>query len=100
LYGPDVLVSPIWQKGQRTQHVYLPAGSRWKDAWSGKMLSGGQEIVVPAGLHQVPVFTREGSRVELGDLNREWREAVAAARRRPNLKALEAADPMLNPTVD
>src|ERR1041385_4554522 len=31
-YGPDLVVSPIWEKGQRTQRVYLPAGSRWRDA--------------------------------------------------------------------
>ena len=27
LYGPDIVVSPIWQKNQRTQQVYLPSGS-------------------------------------------------------------------------
>ena len=26
LYGRDILVSPIWEKGKRTQQVYLPAG--------------------------------------------------------------------------
>ena len=34
LYGPDLVVSPVWEKGQRTQQVYLPAGSQWRDAWS------------------------------------------------------------------
>ena len=33
LYGPDLLVSPIWEKDKRTQEVYLPSGTRWRDAW-------------------------------------------------------------------
>ncbi len=31
LYGPDLLVSPIWEKGKRTQEVYLPSGAQWRD---------------------------------------------------------------------
>jgi alpha-D-xyloside xylohydrolase len=95
LYGPDLLVSPVWQKGQRTQQVYLPAGSRWKDAWGRGVYPGGQEIVVPADVHQIPIFVRVGSTIDLGNLNQDWRDAQAIARQRPDLKALEAADPVL-----
>jgi len=95
MYGPDLLVSPVWQKGQRTQHVYLPAGSRWKDAWRGGVYPGGQDIIVPADAHQIPIFVRVGSTLALGDLNREWQESVAIAKQKPDLKALEAADPVL-----
>lgn len=91
LYGPDLLVSPIWQKGQRTQEVYLPLGSRWRDAWHPeKIYQGGRIITVNADLHQMPIFVRVGSKVQLGDLNREWSEAMAAANTRPDLKQLDA----------
>jgi alpha-glucosidase (family GH31 glycosyl hydrolase) len=91
LYGPDILVSPIWQKDRRTQEVYLPSGSQWRDAWNpGKIHEGGQTITVNAGLHQLPIFVRVGSRVELGDLNKEWSDAVAAANTRPDLKKLDS----------
>ncbi len=91
LYGPDILVSPVWQKEQRTQEVYLPAGSQWRDAWNpDKIWDGGQTITVHAELHQMPIFVRAGSKVELGDLNKEWNDAVAAANTRPDLKALDA----------
>jgi alpha-D-xyloside xylohydrolase len=91
LYGSDVLVSPIWEKGQRRQEVYLPSGSRWRDAWRPtKEYDGGQTIRVAAELHQIPVFVRVGSSVSLGDLDAEWAEARAAAARRPDLKALDA----------
>jgi alpha-D-xyloside xylohydrolase len=91
LYGPDILVSPVWIKGQRTQEVYLPAGAKWRDAWNPeKIYAGGQTIRVNSELTQLPIFVRVGSKVELGDLNREWRDALAAANTRPDLKSLDA----------
>jgi alpha-D-xyloside xylohydrolase len=71
--------------------VYLPSGSQWRDAWHpGKTCQGGRTITVNAELYQIPIFVRVGSKVELGDLNREWSEAVAAANTRPDLKQLDA----------
>ena len=42
-----------------------------------------------AETHQLPLFVRVGSSVNVGDLEREWRESRAIARTRPNLAALE-----------
>jgi alpha-D-xyloside xylohydrolase len=91
LYGADILVSPIWEKGRREATVYLPSGSRWRDAWHPDQVhDGGRMVTVHADVHQIPLFVREGSRVDLGDLNREYEDALAAARTRPELKALDA----------
>jgi len=91
LYGRDILVSPIWEKNKRDQEVYLPAGEQWRDAWNPeKTYAGGQSITVKAELHQIPIFVRVGSSVELGDLNREWADSWAIAQKRPDLKALDA----------
>ncbi|NGO39840.1 glycoside hydrolase family 31 protein [Limisphaera ngatamarikiensis] len=90
-YGPDLVVSPVWQKGQRQQEVYLPAGHRWRDAWNpDHTYDGGQTVTVPADLHQIPIFIREGSTLDLGDLNREWADALRIARQRPDLRTLDA----------
>jgi len=91
LYGDDLLVSPIWEKGKRTQEVYLPSGASWRDAWHPeKTYRGGQTISVSVELHQIPLFIRVGSTVKMGDLNREWRESHAIAERKPDLKTLDA----------
>jgi alpha-D-xyloside xylohydrolase len=91
LYGKDLLVSPVWEKDKRSQEVYLPAGARWRDAWRpDTVYSGGQIVTVQSELHQIPIFVREGSGVNLGDLNREWRESTEIAARKPDLKALDA----------
>lgn len=91
LYGPDLLVSPIWEKQKREQAVYLPSGSEWRDAWNPeKVHRGGQTVTVRAELHQIPIFLRAGSPLKLGDINREYRESRAIAEKRPDLKKLDA----------
>jgi alpha-glucosidase (family GH31 glycosyl hydrolase) len=91
LYGNDILVSPVWEKGKRTQEVYLPSGPDWRDAWRpGVVYHGGQTVTVLADLHQIPIFIREGSNVEMGDLGREYEESLSIASKQPDLKALDA----------
>jgi alpha-glucosidase (family GH31 glycosyl hydrolase) len=89
-YGPDILVSPVWKKGQRTQEICLPSNEKWRDAWTGKIYDGGHTITVNCELHQLPIFVREGSTIDLGDLNKEWSDAVAIANTKPDLKKLDA----------
>jgi alpha-D-xyloside xylohydrolase len=91
LYGPDLLVSPVWEKDKRIQEVYLPSGAQWCNAWQpDRLYKGGQTIKVKTELHQIPIFVREGCGLNLGDLNREWQESKAIAAKKPDLKALEA----------
>jgi len=90
LYGSDLVVSPIWEKGKRTQEVYLPAGATWSDAWNpGKTFKGGQTVTVNAEPHQLPLFIRVGSDLKLGDLNADWQESVRIAEKRPDLGSLD-----------
>jgi len=88
--GPDLVVSPVWEKGVREQRVYLPAGARWRDAWHpGRVHDGGQTVTVAAEPHQLPLFVRVGSPVNPGELELEWQESQTIARTRPDLAALE-----------
>ncbi|MEJ2244859.1 MAG: hypothetical protein P8Y80_02050 [Acidobacteriota bacterium] len=41
-------------------------------------------------MHQIPLFIRVGSGLELGDLNLEYTEALAIARQKPDLARLDA----------
>lgn len=91
LYGPDLLVSPIWEKGKRTQQVYLPSAAQWRDAWHpDKVYRGGQTITVSAELHEIPLFIRAGAKLKLGDLNQEYKESLEIAQKKPDLKSLDA----------
>jgi alpha-glucosidase len=61
LYGPDLLVAPVWQAGETERTAYLPAGAEWIHLWSGVRHEGGAEARVPAPFGQPPVFYRAGS---------------------------------------
>ena len=59
LFGPDLLVAPVLDYQARTRSVYLPAGSRWTNVWTGQSFEGGQRIEVAAPLERIPVFSRD-----------------------------------------
>jgi alpha-D-xyloside xylohydrolase len=58
MFGPDLLVAPVMYAGARSREVYLPAESRWTNAWTNEVLSGGQTVTVAAPLSQIPLFLR------------------------------------------
>ena len=66
LFGPAFLVAPVTAFGVRTRDVYLPAGARWYDFYSGRAYDGGQTIKAPAPLARIPLFVRAGSIVPVG----------------------------------
>ena len=51
---------PDWTKPASTE-IYLPAGTKWYEASSGKKYNGGVKVQCDAALDQCPVFVREGS---------------------------------------
>lgn len=64
LYGPDLLVAPVFQAGQRERQVYLPRGETWTELTTGKVCSGGQTVTAEAPLDTIPVFSRRGGQAE------------------------------------
>lgn len=60
MFGPDILVAPVVQQGQRTRPVYLPRGTGWQDAWTGAETAGGTSVDAPAPVERIPVFVRAG----------------------------------------
>jgi alpha-D-xyloside xylohydrolase len=65
LFGPAVLVAPVYEPGTATKHLYLPK-AKWYDFWTGKMWDGGRTIDIAAPLGVMPLFVRGGSIVPLG----------------------------------
>ncbi|MEO3756433.1 TIM-barrel domain-containing protein [Streptomyces sp. B6B3] len=61
LLGPDLLVAPVLEAGARRREVYLPAGARWADAWTGASYEGGSTVTVDAPLERIPLFLRDGA---------------------------------------
>lgn len=59
LYGEDILVAPVYNKGETIKEVYLPK-DEWVHVWTGKEFKGGYvNIEVPIGYPAV--FYRKSS---------------------------------------
>lgn len=59
MFGPNILVAPIMEKGQTEREVYLPVGSNWTNALTKEKMEGGQTILVDAPIDQIPLFLRD-----------------------------------------
>lgn len=66
MFGPSILVAPVYEYKATSRKVYLPAGNRWFDFYSGKAYEGGNEITAEAPLERMPLFVKEGSIVPAG----------------------------------
>jgi len=60
LWGRDILVSPVVEKGATTRQVYLPKGS-WFDYWTEERVEGGREIDRTVDLETMPLYVRAGA---------------------------------------
>jgi alpha-glucosidase len=60
LWGRDLLVSPVVEKGAASRRVYLPKGS-WFDYWSEERIEGGREIDRSVDLETMPLHVRAGA---------------------------------------
>jgi alpha-glucosidase len=60
LLGDHLLICPIAKQGQTEREVFLPKGG-WYHNWDDVYFEGGEEIIVPAPIEQIPLFIREGA---------------------------------------
>lgn len=59
LFGPELLVAPVVEKGVTKRKVYLPEGCGWYSIWDKEnIIQGGQWIETLAELDQIPVFVK------------------------------------------
>lgn len=108
MFGPDLLVAPVIEKGARERSLYLPRG-RWVDVWrslayrerSGAfrlgratLLRGRREVTLPAPLEQIPLLARAGTLLPLSARDVDTlagtakRGVVDASERRDRLELL------------
>ncbi|MGH7951960.1 MAG: TIM-barrel domain-containing protein [Limisphaerales bacterium] len=66
MFGPAILVNPVIKRGATHRRVYLPAGTKWFDFWTGKNEDGGQTITADAPIETMPLFVRAGSIIPFG----------------------------------
>ena len=66
MFGPSLLINPVYTYGALKRSVYLPSGSSWYDFYSGKYATGGQTIEAAAPYERMPLYVKEGSIIPVG----------------------------------
>jgi alpha-D-xyloside xylohydrolase len=66
MFGPALMVCPVYTYGARQREVYFPAGSVWYDYYTGARIEGGQRLTVDAPYEHIPLFVRGGSILPVG----------------------------------
>jgi alpha-D-xyloside xylohydrolase len=66
MFGPSLLINPVYEYQQRSKELYLPKGQAWYDLYSGKRYEGGQKIKADAPYETMPVYVKEGSIIPFG----------------------------------
>lgn len=93
MFGPDILVSVIWEQGKTSKRLYLPGGETWIDAWQkDKEYTGEDYVEVKTPIYKIPVFIRKGASVNLPDLNELYSESLELAQQKKDISILEAKE--------
>ncbi len=66
LFGPSLMINPVYQYGATSRKVYLPAQNGWYDLYTGNYLKGGQTINAKAPYSQMPIYVKSGSIIPYG----------------------------------
>jgi alpha-glucosidase/alpha-D-xyloside xylohydrolase len=75
LWGRDLLVAPVTEKGATRRRLYLPRGT-WYDFWTDEKIEGGREIERNVDLTTVPLYVRAGAVLPLGPVKQFSDESV------------------------
>jgi alpha-glucosidase len=76
LFGRDLLVAPVVEKGATSRSLYLPRGT-WFDFWTHERHEGGRELVRKVDLGKLPIYVRAGAVVPTGPPRQYTNEPAA-----------------------
>jgi alpha-glucosidase/alpha-D-xyloside xylohydrolase len=75
LWGRDMLVAPVYEKGAVTRSVYLPKGN-WYDWWTNTKEAGGKTVTRIVDLSTMPIYVRAGAIIPFDPIRQYTSEPV------------------------
>jgi alpha-D-xyloside xylohydrolase len=66
LFGPSLMVCPVYQYKARSRQVYFPESAGWYNIYNGAFIRSAQTTRVDAPYEQIPLFVRAGSIIPVG----------------------------------
>lgn len=67
MFGPSLMVCPVYTYKARTRDVYFPKNTGWYDFYTGSYTEGGNMQTVNAPYERMPLFVKAGSIVPVGE---------------------------------
>ena len=61
MFGPSLMVCPVYEYGATSRSVYLPKGKFWYDYYTDSVFVGGQMIEADAPYERIPLFVPSGA---------------------------------------
>jgi alpha-glucosidase/alpha-D-xyloside xylohydrolase len=78
LWGRDMLVAPVFEKGAATRDVYLPKGD-WYDWWTNAKQAGGRTVTREVDLATMPIYVRAGAIIPFDGVRQYTSEVIREA---------------------
>ncbi len=75
LWGRDMLVAPVTEKGAVNRSLYIPRGT-WYDFWTNEKVEGGKQMTRTVDLATTPLYIRAGAIVPMGPVKQYTTEKV------------------------
>lgn len=75
MFGPNLMVCPVYQYKATSRDVYFPAGTNWYNYDTGEYVTGGKSVKVSAPYERMPLFVQEGSILPMGNDIQTTKEA-------------------------
>ncbi|HEY6889906.1 MAG TPA: TIM-barrel domain-containing protein [Solirubrobacter sp.] len=91
LFGPDLLVAPVYESRATARQVYLPAGD-WYDWHTGERFTGPRFVIAETPMDRIPLYARAGAVIPM------WRDAPPSTDARPDVIELHAFVPATDGT--
>lgn len=66
MFGPALLVAPVYRYGVRSREVYFPAAAKWYDFYTSLPVESAGRQTVDAPYERIPLYVRGGSILPLG----------------------------------
>ena len=76
MWGKDLLIAPVYEKGAISRNVYLPKGD-WYDWWTTIKETGGKTISKQVDLSVMPIYVRAGSIIPFDPIRQYASEVVS-----------------------
>jgi alpha-glucosidase/alpha-D-xyloside xylohydrolase len=75
LWGPSLLIAPVFEQGARSRRLYLPEGE-WYDWWTDDRETGGRDVTRSVDLETMPIYVRAGAIVPFDPVRQYMDEEV------------------------